>query len=118
MPNTVSWNLQLSVREGRLDDVRNLMNEMVVSTLQEPGTLIYEWFLSEDGKTCHLYERYADNAAAMVHATHFGTKFADRFLACLEPTSLSVYGELSPELRAAHESFGANFLDWLGGFHR
>lgn len=56
MPNTISWNLQMSVREGLLNDARELMSEMVAGTRQEPGTQGYEWFLSEDGKICHISE--------------------------------------------------------------
>ncbi len=118
MSNTISWNLQMSVRDGQLNDARDLMNEMVAATRQEPGTQNYEWFLSEDGKSCHVNERYADSGAAMVHLGNFGTNFADRFLACFEPTSLSVYGNPSSEVRAALDGFGATYLGWLGGFNR
>ncbi len=118
MSNTISWNLQMSVREGRLNDARDLMSEMVAGTRQEPGTQGYEWFLSGDGKTCHIDERYADSKAVMVHLGNFGSKFADRFLACFEPTSLSVYGEPSAEARAALDGLGAAYLEWLGGFNR
>ena len=118
MSNTISWNLQMSVHDGRLDDARDLINEMVDATRKEPGTQNYEWFLSEDGKSCHLNERYADSGAAMVHLGNFGTNFADRFLACFEPTSLSVYGNPSSEVRAALDGFGATYLGWLGGFNR
>ena len=118
MPNKISWNVQMSVREGQLDDARDLMNEMVAATQDEPVTLGYEWFLSEDGRTCHINERYADSEAAMVHLGSFGARFAERFLACFEPTSLSVYGDPSAEARAALDGFGAAYLGWLGGFHR
>lgn len=118
MSNTVSWNLQMSVREGRLDDARELMNEMVSATREEPGTQVYEWFLSEDGTVCHINERYADSEAAMAHLGNFGSKFADRFLGCFEPTSFSVYGEPTAEARAALDGFGASYLGWLGGFNR
>ncbi len=118
MSNTISWNLQMSVRDGKLNDARDLMNEMVTTTRQESGTQNYEWFLSEDGKSCHINERYADSGAVMVHLGTFGTKFADRFLACFEPTSLSVYGNPSAEARAALDGFGATYLGWLGGFIR
>lgn len=100
MPRTISWNLQMSVRDGRLNDARDLMAEMVASTREEPGTQGFEWFLSADGKSCHINERYADSEAAVVHLGNFGSKFADRFLACFEPTSLSVYGEPSAQARA------------------
>lgn len=118
MPDTVSWHLQLSVRDGRLDDARNLMSEMVASTREEPGTLGYEWFLSGDGKVCHLHERYADSDAALVHIGNFGSKFAERFLTCFETLSLAVYGEPSAQVRAALDGYGAFYLTWLGGFSR
>lgn len=118
MSNTISWNLQMSVREGRLNDARNLMSEMVAATQKEPGARGYEWFLSADGKTCHINERYADSEATVIHLGNFGAKFADRFLACFEPTSFSVYGEPSAQARAALDGFGAIYLGWLGGFNR
>lgn len=118
MSDTVSWNLQLSVRDGRLADARDLMPEMVESTRSEVGTLGYEWFLSAEGAVCHIHERYADSDAVMVHLGNFGTKFAERFLACFEPTGLYVYGEPSEEARAALDGLGAAYLGTFGGFIR
>ena len=116
MSDTVSWNLQMSVREGQLSDARELMPEMVESTRREPGTLGYEWFLDAGGTVCHIHERFADSDAAMVHLGNFGTKFAERFLRCFEPTDLYVYGEPSDEARAALDGFGATYLRTSGGF--
>ena len=119
MPDTVSWNLQLAVQDGHLDDVRNLMNEMVAATKQdEPGTEAYEWFLSDDGSTCHIYERYADSEAVKVHLGNFGSKFAERFLAYLAPTNFTVYGNPDAEVRTALDGFGASYLGQIGGFKR
>jgi quinol monooxygenase YgiN len=118
MSGTVSWNLRLTVQDGRLDELRALMAEMVASTREEPGTIAYEWFLSEDGRTCHIYERYADSEAVMAHVGTFGARFADRFLACLQPTSFTVYGQPSAEAKAALDGLGAVYLGTLGGFHR
>ncbi len=118
MSDTVSWNLQMSVREGQLSDARDLMPEMVEATRDEAGTLGYEWFLGGDGTVCHIHERYADSDAAMVHLGNFGAKFAERFLQCFEPTGLFVYGEPSDEARAALDGFGAVYLGTFGGFSR
>ena len=108
MGNVVSWDLQLKVREGKLDDLRSLMEEMVSATEgNEPGTLIYEWFFSAEHSTCHIYERYQDSAAAMTHLASFGAKFAERIMQLVEPTSLSVYGEPSDELRETLAPWGA-----------
>ena len=118
MSTTVSWNLQVSIRKGRFDEFEALMHEMVDSTRTEPGALMYECFLSDDKSTCHLYERYADSDAVMTHLGNFGAKFADRFLEFTEPTSLSVYGEPTGEVRAVLDGFGAQYLGPFGGFSR
>ena len=118
MSNAVSWNLQMSVREGMHEAARALMEEMVEATRAEPGTVSYEWFLSADGSTCHICETYADSDAALVHLGNFGANFAERFLGCFEPTSLSVYGSPSPGARAALDGFGAAYLGPFGGFRR
>ncbi len=55
------WVVELSIKPGELGNFRALMSEMVVAiAANEPGTLNYELFMSEDGSTCHIYERYAD----------------------------------------------------------
>lgn len=116
MSAAVSWNLQLDVQDGRLEEARVLMAEMVEATRQEPGTQRYEWFLSEDGTVCHICERYADSGAVLEHLGNFGANFAERFLACFAPTAFYVYGEPNAEARAAMDSFGAVYLGTLGGF--
>lgn len=119
MTDVVSWNLQVSIKEGQLEDFRALMNEMVAATrADEPGTLGYEWFVSPDGTACHIYERYTNSAAVMAHLGNFGAKFADRFLGCVQPTALWVYGEPTDEVRTALGGFGAEYLGSFGGFSR
>ena len=115
---SVSWNLRLAVREGRLEEFRALMNEMVESTKGEPGAQGYEWFVSADGGTVHIHERYADSNAVLAHLGTFGAKFAERFLGCVDPTGLAVYGEPSDEARAVLDGFGAQYLGPFGGFNR
>jgi len=92
--------LELQVNDGRENEVRPLMEEMVASTeANEPGTLNYEWSFSDDGRTCHLYERYRDSEAAMIHGRTFGETFAPRFLEVFTPTRFTFYGSPSDEVR-------------------
>ncbi len=118
MTSTVSWNLRLAVREGRHDDARALMADMVEATRREPGAERYEWFVSEDGATCHTNEGYRDSRAVIEHLEYFGANFAERFVACFEPTSLAVYGDPTTDARAALDGFGAAYLGTWGGFTR
>lgn len=119
MSNHVYWVLEANIREGRLGDLKSLMQEMVdAAKANEPGTLNYEWTISGDAKRCTLYERYADSAAAAVHVGSFMKNFAGRFMDCLEVKKMVVYGRPADELKKGLASQGAVFMEPFGGFAR
>ena len=119
MSDTVSWVLELAIKPGELDNFKALMGEMVEDTqASQPGTTHYEWYFSDDGNACHLYERYTDSAATLIHLTAFAEKFAERFLTSAEPTRLTVYGSPNDEVRGILSGFGATFMGQLGGYAR
>jgi quinol monooxygenase YgiN len=119
MGNNVSWMLELNVQPGREKDFKALMEEMIGGTrANEPGTLAFEWSLSADGATCHIFERYSDSAAVMVHAGNFGAKYAGRFLEILKPVRMVVYGAPSNEVKNGLAAFNPVFMQPAGGFSR
>ncbi len=119
MSDAVSWVLELAIKDGQLDAFKALAREMSEATqADEPGTSHYEWFADQDGMTVHIYERYADSAATMVHLGNFGAKFAERFLACVDPARLMVYGDPSAEVRGALAGLGAAHMTQFAGFAR
>ena len=119
MSDAVSWILELTVKDGQLEAFKALGQEMSEATqADEPGATHYEWYIDEDGKTIHLFERYADSAATMIHLGNFGAKFAERFLACVDPTRMMVYGDPSAEVRGAVAGFGAAHMTQFVGFAR
>lgn len=95
------------------------MAEMV-SAMQanEPGALNYEWNVSADGKLCHLYERYIDSAAALIHGRTFGERFAGRFFEILKPVRFVVYGSLSTAVKEALAGFNPIYMPPVAGFSR
>nr|WP_294864669.1 antibiotic biosynthesis monooxygenase [uncultured Pseudogulbenkiania sp.] len=119
MNQEVYWLLELAIQPGQREAFDHLMTEMVEATgANEPDALNYEWNVSSDGSTCHIYERYRDSAAALTHLDNFGTHFAERFLALLTPTRLSLYGHPSAELQAALANIKPSYLSPVGGFRR
>ena len=118
MGDQVSWQVELAVKHGELDNFRALTEEMVESTRGEPGVLSYERFVSTDGQVVHVYERYADSAAAVAHLRTFGRKFGRRFVGMVERKRFTVYGTPSVELRGMLDEFGATYLEPFGGFSR
>jgi quinol monooxygenase YgiN len=118
MANEVSWLLEVAVKPGALDSFKVLMKEMVESTSNEPGTLSYEWFITDDGKAVHIYERYADSSATLIHLGHFGEKFAGRFLGAVDPTRLTVFGRPNDAVKSGLAAFKPMYLAPFGGFAR
>jgi quinol monooxygenase YgiN len=119
MSENVTWVIELKIKEGQLEAFKALMPEMIEATKSsEEGTLIYEWYISENNDICHVVERYADSAAAMVHLGHFGEKYAERFLSYSDVTRLTIYGSPSDELSEAMGQFDPLTLSIIGGFVR
>ena len=119
MNNNIYWIVELSVKDGELDNFRSLMTEMVDATqANEPGTLNYEWTISEDSKTIHIYECYADSAAAVTHMNAFGEKYAERFMAAVDQTRFVVYGNPNNLAKEVLTGVGAVFMSPFGGFAR
>ena len=94
--------LQCAVKDGQLDAFKELMEEMVAGTSEEPGTLNYEWFISDDGSTVHIYEKYADSDATVEHVQGFMEKWARRFMDCVEVNGMTTYGDPDEAARRYH----------------
>lgn len=119
MTSNVYWMLALTVNEDKLDDLRTLMDDMCSATeANEPDTLFYEWSLNADETVCHIYERFADSDAAMVHLGNFGAHFAERFMSCLTPTGFTVYGQPNQTVKDALAPFGPTYMPQAAGFAR
>jgi len=119
MDKHVSWIFELSVDDGELGNLKELMKEMVASVeADEPGTLAYEWSLSGDGKQCHTHEKYRDSAATVAHLTSFKANYAGRLMSMGVATRFVVYGNPDSAVREALEGFGAVYMSPLGGFVR
>jgi quinol monooxygenase YgiN len=117
MSEQLSWLLEVAILPGRLADFRAVAKDLIANTQPEPGTLDYEWHLSPDNTTCHIFERYRDSAAMIQHVEGFG-HFAARFLASCRPTRFSVYGDLSAEAKTVLADLGPVYFSGLGGFSR
>lgn len=116
MSDQISWHVELAVKEGQLESFRALTGEMVEFTRSESGVLSYQRFVSDDSKFVHVYERYADSAAALAHLRNFATNFSGRFVMMVDRKRFIVFGQPSDELRAVLDGFGAAYLKIFGDF--
>ncbi len=112
----ISWHVELAVKPGALESFRALTGEMVEFTRGETGVLGYQRFISPDGRTVHVYERYADSAAALAHLRNFTRHFGARFLQLVERKRFTVLGRPNAELRAVLDELGAAYMEPFGEF--
>ena len=115
----VYWILEVEIKSGQAEAFKAIAQEMSAATKAgEPGTLGYDWSISADGATCHIFEYYKDSAATMVHLGGFGKNFAARFMPMIKPVRFSVYGSPSDEVKKAIAGLGPVYFAPAAGFIR
>lgn len=118
MEGHVTFFAEAAVKDGQLDTFEALMHEMVEGTSAEPQTLAYEWYISADGGSVHVLEKYADSDAFLSHVDGFLAKWAGRMMECADITRFVVCGDPSPAVREILDGFGATYAAPWGGFSR
>jgi len=116
MINEASWQVELAIKPGKLDNFRALTREMVESAKDEPGVLLYERFVDDDGRVVYVYERYTDSSSAVSHLLAFGRKYSERFMDMVERKRFMVFGIPSDELKAILDQFDATYHTPFDGF--
>jgi quinol monooxygenase YgiN len=72
---------------------REMAQAMVAVALDEPGTVVYDWYLDEPAKQGTLYEAYASPEALRAHGSGaVFSELAPRYLDALRVLSVDVFG--------------------------
>ena len=117
MNGNIVWILELTVKEGKLEELKKVSGELSSYAKEnEPGTLVYEWMINENGKKCHIYERYVDSEAAVIHLEKLLGNGIEKVLAVGDPASLVVYGNPSQKAKEILNGLGAVYMEPIGGF--
>ena len=99
--------------EEFLDGVVKSVNET------EPGTMLYEYYLSEDKKKVSLIEIYKTDADAVIHMKNFlAAPHSGPFLEFFEIESFKVMGNSSNELKEILNDFTRDHRKLIRGFKR
>jgi quinol monooxygenase YgiN len=92
---------RLKVREGELEGFKRQAAEMMRQTREkDTRTLRYDWFLSDDGRTCEVREGYEDADALIEHGQNVQEARAELFRHSADEHHMTIYGEPSPALAA------------------
>lgn len=114
---TIHIHLKVGVPAANESGFETLMNELVARTSQEPGTLVYEWYATDDG-TWHILERYADAENGDLHVKGFAENYAGRFFELVDGCEAIVSDNATPYIRGVLEGIGPLYIAWKGGFNR
>ena len=112
----VYWIVAVKVHPGQEAKFKEISAQLIELTRAEEGTLSYEWNLGEDG-TCHIYERYVDSAAVMLHGKRSASLVGQLF-AVSTLLGFTIYGSPSDEVKQMLAGENPVYLKPLGGFSR
>ena len=115
MNNNIHWTINATIKEGRLEGLKEHIVKMVEMTKTEEGALNYEFFLNDDNTRIFIHERYANSEAAIAHVQNVGPHLGP-FLDAVEMDPIVIFGDLSDEGKTAFAPFGASYTNHLNGF--
>ena len=79
----------------------------------DPGTVVYEWYLNEELMECVVWEVYENSEAVLIHTGNVGG-LLDQLSELSEP-SIEIYGNPNKELTDAAESLDIKIYPFVDG---
>jgi quinol monooxygenase YgiN len=114
----IGYLIELTINDDGLDTFKELATGYATAVNEnEPNTLTYQWYLSEDNSTCLLHESFTDSEALLQHLANVGPSLPN-LLAVAPITRVEVFGVPSDAAREALDGLGASYFPHFTGFHR
>jgi quinol monooxygenase YgiN len=111
--------VNVTVNEGQQEPFKELVTAMTAGSEAEAGTLGYEWFFSEDGKTCRLLETYADVNAVTAHfAGPVVRQMVPQMIPLCKLDSFEIYGDPGTQVSQIAAGMGARIYSYWAGLSR
>jgi quinol monooxygenase YgiN len=112
----VRLTVSLAVTEGHLERFKSIAHSMTAVSVEEPGTLGYEWFSSPDEKNYRIVETYADSSAIEAHFMGAAVQqWVPQIAEHCKVTAFEIYGDPGAKVAEMASAFGAvGFQYWLG----
>ncbi|CAI8300117.1 MAG: hypothetical protein CBD03_01380 [Rhizobiales bacterium TMED143] len=113
---------ELEVLDGKADELRDIARQMVAYNQEgEPGTLVYNVYMSDDEKLLTFMETWADSEAGIFHAERFAKgNFVGQVLERTGNARLCFYGNASDDMKnwATENGFAVEYATPIDGFVR
>lgn len=109
--------VEFDIPAGRLDEFKAAAAPVIEATGQEPGTLRYDWYVSEDGRRDLNLERFEDAAAFVAHDRHV-TPIVGPLNRIASLRRFCVMGEPSDDVREQLSAVDVQFYRYFRGIPR
>ncbi|MCG7521633.1 antibiotic biosynthesis monooxygenase [Ruegeria sp. Ofav3-42] len=116
MFENLGWIVEAQVKEGRQNDFKGVVEEIVAATRAEGGTLNYQYYIADDGSVL-VYERFANIESAHTHITNWDN-FAERWLDAAPSTRMVYLGDIPREIQDRHSAISPKVYKPYNGFAR
>lgn len=114
----ISYVVEFSIKDGKVDEFKSKAEGYIAAVkANEPGTLGYQWYLSEDGKRCLIQETFASSDALLTHLGNVGPSLPE-LLEIAPLTRCEVFGTASDAASSALAALSAVHFPHLSGFDR
>ncbi len=116
---SIIFYLDLNILKNE-NNIENFLDGVVKTVKDtEPGTKLYEYYISEDRKKVSLIEIYKTDADAIIHMQNFlNAPHSGPFLETFSIQSFKVLGNSSNELREILSDFTKDHRQLIYGFKR
>jgi len=110
---------KFKIHPGKIAEFKDLARQASsIVNANEPGTLVYEWFLNADETECVALDCYVDIDALKAHIQNIGSimrqimTIADRYVEIYGDNPFA--GALGKATTSSSDFYGATFLSKLG----
>ena len=118
----ITFIIDLKVNSNSSEDLNQLVEEMTQNVINtEAFCLEYGYFISDDGTSVTLYEKYEDSDGATMHGQNFiDGPFFDRFFNLFTLEKFIVTGPASDEFKkfTSENGFVIEYRESVDGFIR
>ena len=90
---------RFKIHEGKLRDFKDGVDSCIAVVKNEPGTMLYDWFIDEENLECTVVETYKDSDATLAHAANVNELLQK--LMEIADFSAEVFGNTTEELKGA-----------------
>ena len=119
--NQIHFKIEFIIEEGKTDEYKKLIQDMSrMVEVNEPDTVVYEFYLNDDETKCIVHEGYSDSEArtCSCYQVPASKSVLPKIFNISKISRFEVYGDPSEKLQKELAGFNAQPYKLFAGFRR